>query len=78
MPIPTKYLLPLIKLIDPISLISPIQLSNTSSIPNTYHPTPITSKQKKEPQRFLFGVLVKEGGHLLSHIALQYHRRKRA
>ena len=36
-------------------------------------------KQKKEPRRFLFKALsIKEGGYLLSRIALQYHRRKRA
>ena len=36
-------------------------------------------KQKREPRRFLFKALsIKEGGYLLSRIALQYHRRKRA
>ena len=34
-------------------------------------------KQKREPRRFLFKALsIKEGGYLLSRIALQYHRRK--
>ena len=36
-------------------------------------------KQKKDPDSFLNqGHAIKDGGLLLSRIALQYHRRKRA
>ena len=36
-------------------------------------------KQKKDPDSFLNqGRAIKDGGLLLSRIALQYHRRKRA
>ena len=43
--------------------------------PNTLI-TPIPPKTKKPRRINLRGFLMKEGGFLLSRIALQYHRRK--
>ena len=34
--------------------------------------------KKRAPKTFVLGALIKEGGYLLSRIALQYHRRWRA
>ena len=45
------------------------------NFPNTMI-TPITPKTKKPRRINLRGFLMKEGGFLLSRIALQYHRRK--
>ena len=39
---------------------------------------PSPSKKIEAPKTFVLGASVKEGGYLLSRIALQYHRRWRA
>ena len=60
----------------------------TSQLISAYHrpshpspsPPPSLQTKKGEPRRLVSGALpcVKGGGHLLSRIALQYHRRRRA
>ena len=60
--------------ITPIIPITP-NFPNTPNIPNTLI-IPIIPKTKKPRRINLRGFLMKEGGFLLSRIALQYHRRK--
>ena len=45
-------------------------------ITQNFQITPIPPKTKKPRRINLRGFLMKEGGFLLSRIALQYHRRK--
>ena len=42
------------------------------------HHLPSPTKKIEAPKTFVLGASVKEGGYLLSRIALQYHRRWRA
>ena len=62
-----------------VSPLFPLSFSSLSSFLVSLT-LPQTQTQKKEPRLVIEPGLPhnKEGGYLLSHIALQYHRRKRA
>ena len=52
-------------------------LHHLQNLQNLHH-LPSPSKKIEAPKTFVLGASVKEGGYLLSRIALQYHRRWRA
>ena len=52
-------------------------LQHLHHLQNLQH-LPSPSKKIEAPKTFVLGASVKEGGYLLSRIALQYHRRWRA